>query len=162
MRLALLLVAGLVLLGPGCGQKGAVRAPELVRPEPPTDVAANSTAEGVRLTWTRPTRYTGGQRMRDLGSFAIERADGETSPLEFVSAGKLDLQDQTRFRQQRRLEYVDKGVTPGHEYVYRIRARTLDGYDSPWTGPVRVRFAAANGGPKPGSATPDTPPSPPD
>ena len=140
MRLATLLVASLVLVAPGCGHKGAVVAPELVRPEPPSDLAASSTAEGVRLTWTRPTKYTSGQRMRDLGSFIIERADAETSPPAFVSAGTIQLQDQTRFRQDRRLEYIDNAVTPDREYIYRVRARTADGYDSPWAGPAKVRF----------------------
>jgi hypothetical protein len=96
--------------------------------------------------------------MRDLGSFVIERADAEASPLAFVSAGRLDLQDQKRIRQERRLEYLDKGVTPGHEYVYRVRARTLDGDESPWTGAAKVRFTPKGGGAKPDSATPDTSP----
>jgi len=140
MRLATLLVAGLVLGAPGCGNKSALIAPELVRPEPPTELAAASTPEGVRLMWTRPTKYSGGQRMRDLGSFIIERADADSSPPVFVSAGTVQLQDQTRYRQERRLEYIDKGVTPEREYIYRVRARTLDGYDSPWAGPAKVRF----------------------
>ena len=150
MRRAALLVAGLVLVAPGCGHKGGVQAPELVRPEPPTDLAAGSTPEGVRLTWTRPTKYAGGQRLRDLGSFIIERADTETSPPAFTRAGTVELQDQTRFRQDRRLEYTDREVTPEHEYIYRVRARTLDGYESPWAGQAKVRF-------RPGSAAPDTP-----
>lgn len=142
MRRAAVVVASLLFAASGCGHKGPVQAPELVRPEPPTDIAANSTAEGVRVTWTRPTKYTGGQRLRDLGSFIIERADAETSPLRFERAGTLELQDRTRFRQERRLEYMDTTVTPGREYVYRVRARTMDGYESPWTGPARVRVAA--------------------
>jgi hypothetical protein len=90
--------------------------------------------------------------MRDLGSFLIERADTESSPLTFEPAGTVELLDQTRYRQERRLEYIDRGVIPGQEYIYRVRARTLDGYDSPWTGPTRVRFTGA----RPGSAAPDT------
>jgi fibronectin type III domain protein len=151
MRLAVLLVAAVALLAPGCGHKNSVIAPELVRPEPPTEFNAASTPDGVRLTWTRPTRYTGGSRMRDLGSFRIERADTERTPLEFSFAGELEMKDQTRYRQARRLEYFDKDVIEGHEYVYRVRARTTDGYDSPWSGPARVRF-------KPGSAAADTQP----
>ena len=153
MRRASLLIAGLAMLAAACGHKNSVIAPELVRPEPPTDLAAISTPDGVRLTWTRPTKYAGGQRMRDLGQFIIERADAETTPLWFVDAGTVELMDQTRYRQERRIQYVDQGVTPGHEYIYRVRARTADGYDSPWAGPARVRF-------KPGAAAPDTPQSP--
>jgi hypothetical protein len=140
VRLAALVVAGLAVALAGCGHKGGVQAPELVRPEPPTDLAAGPAPDGVRITWTRPTKYAGGQRMRDLGSFIIERTDAEASPPKFVRVGTVELQDQTRFRQDRRLEYVDKDVTPGQEYVYRVRARTVDGYESPWAGPARVRF----------------------
>ena len=140
MRLAALVVVGVALVAWGCGHKGAVQPPELVRPEPPTDLAASPTPEGVRITWTRPTKYTGGQRMRDLGSFVVERTDADASPPRFVRVGTVELQDKTRFRQERRLEYVDKDVTPGQEYVYRVRARTVDGYESPWAGPAKVRF----------------------
>jgi len=140
MRLATLVVASLVLVAPGCGHKGAILAPELVRPEPPTELAASSTPAGVRLTWTRPTKYTGGQRMRDLGSFLIERADADASPPAFARIGTLEVRDQARFRPERRLEYTDKDLTPEREYVYRVRARTLDGYESPWAGPAKVRF----------------------
>jgi hypothetical protein len=143
MRLAALVAGGLVLAALGCGNKGAVIAPELVSPEPPTDLAASPTPDGVRLTWTRPTKYTGGQRMRDLGSFIIERAVvADASPLEFQRVGTIELQDQTRFRQDRRLEYTDTSVVADHEYVYRVRARTVDGYDSPWSGPAKARGKA--------------------
>jgi hypothetical protein len=138
VRLAALAVAGVVLAASACGHKGGVQPPELVRPEPPTDLTATSTPDGVRIGFTRPTKYTGGQRMRDLGSFIVERADAEASPSEFVRVGSIELQDQTRFRQERRLEYVGRDVPPGREYVYRVRARTVDGYESPWAGPVRV------------------------
>ena len=140
MRLAALVVAGVVLVAVACGHKGGVVPPELVRPEPPTDLAASSTQDGVRVSWTRPTKYTGGQRMRDLGSFIVERTDAAASPPKFEHAATVELQDRTRFRQERRFQWVDQNVTPGQEYVYRVRARTLDGYESPWAGPAKVRF----------------------
>jgi hypothetical protein len=129
-----------VLALAGCGHKGGVQAPELVRPEPPTDLAAGATPEGVRITWTRPTKYAGGQRMRDLGSFVVERSDADASPPKFERVGIVELQDQKRFRQDRRLEYLDQDVAPGRGYLYRVRARTGDGYDSPWAGPARVQL----------------------
>ena len=145
MRATTLLVAGLLLVAPGCGRKGPVLAPELVRPEPPTELAASPTPEGVRLTWTRPVRYTGGQRMRDLGSFVIERADADTTAPQFTRVGTLELRDQTRFRQERRLTYTDRDVRAGGQYVYRVTARTIDGYDSAAAGPVAVRFTPPAG-----------------
>ena len=140
MRLAALVVVAVALAAPGCGHKGGVLAPELVRPEPPTDLAASSTGDGVRVIWTRPTKYTGGQRMRDLGSFVVERTDAAASPPKFERIATIELQDRTRFRQERRFQWVDQNVTAGEEYVYRVRARTLDGYESPWAGPAKVRF----------------------
>ena len=140
MRLAALVVAGVVLAAAACGSKGGVMPPELVRPEPPTDLSASSTQDGVRVSWTRPTKYTGGQRMRDLGSFIVERTDAAVSPPKFEHVSTVELQDRTRFRQERRFQWVDQNVTAGEEYVYRVRARTLDGYESPWAGPAKVRF----------------------
>ena len=140
MRLAALVVVAVALAAPACGHKGGVMAPELVRPEPPTDLAASSSADGVRITWTRPTKYTGGQRMRDLGSFVVERTDAAASPPKFERIATIELQDRTRMRQERRFQWVDQDVTAGQEYVYRVRARTLDGYESPWAGPVKTRF----------------------
>jgi hypothetical protein len=140
VRLAALVVLAVVLAAAACGHKGGITAPELVRPEPPTDLAASTTQDGVRITWTRPTKYTGGQRMRDLGSFIVERTDAAVSPPRFEHVGTVELQDRTRFRQERRFQWVDQSVTPGQEYVYRVRARTLDGYESPWAGPAKVRF----------------------
>jgi hypothetical protein len=139
VRLTALVVAG-VMLAAACGSKGGVMPPELVRPEPPTDLAASSMQDGVRVSWTRPTKYTGGQRMRDLGSFVVERADAAASPSKFERIATIELQDRTRVRQERRFQWVDQDATSGQEYVYRVRARTLDGYDSPWAGPVKTRF----------------------
>lgn len=135
--------AALLLLAVGCGHKGPVLAPELVRPEPPTNLAAASTPSGVRLTWTRPTRYSGGQRMRDLAGFLIERAETEmdTPPPEaYRRVGTLDLHDQERIRQERRLTFTDHDVVPERRYAYRVTARTVDGYESAAAGPVTIRF----------------------
>lgn len=136
-------LSAIALLVAACGQKGRPLAPELVRPLPAEDLAAIVVPEGVRLTWQRPLRYSGGQRMNDLGGFTIERAaaDGETPA--FASVGTLALQDQTRFRKERRLEWVDKAVQPGMRYLYRVTAFTVDGYRSAPAGPVRVQFGPA-------------------
>ena len=58
MRLAALLVAAVALLAPGCGHKNNVMAPELVRPEPPTEFDAAwqryAPANAWGAVWTRP------------------------------------------------------------------------------------------------------------
>jgi hypothetical protein len=111
-------------------------APELVRPEPPGNLAATPVAEGVRVSWNRPLRYSGGQRMNDLGRFTIERATGEGAP--FVPVATVEVPDQERFRKERHLEWTDRDVQPGEHYLYRVTAVTLDGYRSAPAGPVAV------------------------
>jgi hypothetical protein len=137
-------VAGIILataLACGaCGQKNRPVAPELVRPEAPGELAATAVADGVKVSWLRPLRYSGGQRMNDLGGFTIERASGDAN---FVKAGTLQLEDQTRFRKERRLEWVDHEVQPGTRYLYRVIAVTLDGYRSAPAGPVSVTVGLA-------------------
>jgi hypothetical protein len=132
VALALVLVA--------CGRKALPVAPELVRPDPVEDLAAISTPEGVRLTWLRPLRYSGGQRMNDLGSFLIERAAGEGAAPEFAPIGRLELEDQARFRKERHLDWTDRSAEPGRRYLYRVTAITLDRYESAPAGPVAIRF----------------------
>ena len=78
--------------------------------------------------------------MNDLGSFEIERAPGgDAAPL-FAKIGTVTLEDQQRFRKERRLEWVDKDVRPGERYRYRVTAVTLDHYRSAPAGPVDVRY----------------------
>jgi len=134
-------IAALVWLA-ACGHKSPPTAPELVRPEAPENVAAIVTPDGIRVSWLRPQKYSGGGRMNDLGGFTIERATavGEGQTPVFRKAGTVTLEDQTRFRKERRLEWVDKDVTKGTRYVYRVIAVTLDGYHSAPGGPVAVSY----------------------
>jgi hypothetical protein len=138
-RLVCVVLATALALG-ACGRKGPPVAPQLVRPLPPESLAAVPSADGVRLTWLRPQHYSGGGRMHDLGGFTIERAPGEGGP--FVTVGTMVLEDQTRFRQERRLEWTDRTAEQGGHYLYRVTAFTLDDYRSAPTGPVAVRIGS--------------------
>ena len=133
-------LAALGLVLAACGQKAAPVAPELVRPDSPGNLTAVATADGVRLSWLRPTRYSGGRRMNDLRGFDIERAPGEGTPGRFVTVDTFVLDDQTRFRKERHIEWTDKDVKPGERYVYRVIAETLDGYRSAPAGPVAIQY----------------------
>jgi hypothetical protein len=124
------------LLGAACGRKAPPMAPELVRPEPAGDLTATPVSEGVRLTWTRPLRYSGGQRMNDLGHFTVERAVGDSA--DFAAVATVEVSDQERFRKERHLEWIDRDVRPDERYSYRVTAVTLDGYRSTPAGPVVV------------------------
>ena len=132
-------LAGALLLA-ACGRKAPPVAPELVRPEPAEDLTATIVADGVRLTWQRPLRYSGGQRMNDLDHFVIDRAPAEAARPIFVHVGRLDLDDQTRFRKERHLEWVDHDVVRGNNYFYRVVAVTRDGSRSAPAGPLEVRY----------------------
>ena len=140
MRRTALVLLGLACALGACGRKALPVAPELVQPAAVENLAAIATPEGVRLSWLRPTNYTGGARMNDLGGFEIERAPGEGAAPKFVKIVTITLEDQQRFRKERHLEWVDKDVRAGERYLYRVTAVTLDGYRSAPAGPVNLRF----------------------
>jgi hypothetical protein len=127
MRVAPTVVLAAVLALPACGRKSRVVPPQVVQPETVGSLAAESTPQGVLVSWLRPTRYTGGRTMNDLARFVIERAgvDGHFQPI-----GQLQLDDRTRFRKERRMEWTDTEVVAGARYTYRITAITLDRYRS--------------------------------
>jgi hypothetical protein len=137
----LLLLAVALLLA--CGRKGAPIAPQLVQPEPAEALAAVSTPDGVRLTWLRPLRYSGGARMNDLEGFDVERAVESDAPSEYAEVGEVTLDDQHRFQRERRIEWIDKTAVRGTRYRYRVTAKTLDGYRSAPAGPVVVQYGQA-------------------
>ena len=140
------LVVLLLVVLAACGRKTRPVAPETVQPDRPGVLVAASTADGVRLTWRRPEKYTSGQRMNDLGSFVIDRSPGEGADLHFTRVGRLDLDDRLRFRKETRMEWVDGQAVAGERYLYRVVAVTLDGYRSAPAGPVAIQFE-----PKPAS-----------
>lgn len=121
-----------------CGVRGRPLAPELVQPEPPTALAAKPLAEGVQLTWRRPTKYSGGKHMRDLAGFEIERAAGDG--WDFVRVGTVTLTDQTRFQQERTITWVDTSAVAGATYRYRVIATTLDDYRSAPSDPLLFTY----------------------
>jgi hypothetical protein len=143
---AALAIAGGLLAA--CGNKTPLRPPEAVQPRPATSLVASSAKEGVVLTWRRPTEYTGGARMTDLGGFEIERAPAE-GPADFARIGRLELDDQKRFRPQRELTWTDTTAVAGTRYRYRVFAFTLDDYQSAAAGPVTVLFDPTKAPPVP-------------
>ncbi len=157
MRRALVAVAVVAL---ACGRKNPPVAPELVQPHAPVSLAATSAADGVRLSWLRPLRYSGGQQMNDLARFVIDRAPGDGPPEDFRRIGELVLDDRFRFRKDRHLEWIDHDAVAGTAYLYRVTSITLDGSRSRPAGPVSIRFQPkADGKPegKPETKPPSTP-----
>jgi hypothetical protein len=151
------LLLAAALLAMACGRKAPPIAPELVRPEPPEDLSAIATPDGVKLTWLRPMKYSGGARMNDLAGFAIERATADGEAVEFAPVAQVTVQDQERFRKERHMEWIDHSATPGTRYLYRVRARTLDDYESSFAGPIAIRFGPESPAPPPATPKPATP-----
>jgi len=116
-----------VLAVSACGRKTPVRPPELVAPEPISDLSAVNAADGVRLTWRRPDRYVDGARMADLGAFRVERstAGGSFAPLATVA-----VTDRDRFQQAHHFTWLDAETAVGETYQYRVISFTTDGYVS--------------------------------
>jgi hypothetical protein len=123
-----IVVAVTLCLITACGRKGAPRPAEEVLPEPIADLQAESTPEGIQLTWGRPRRYTGGDRMPDLGGFWIQRASEPGAPFELV--GTVEVTDLERFQQAKQFRWVDKAVEAERTYRYRVVSFTLDRYVS--------------------------------
>ncbi len=113
-----------------CGRKAPPRPPEDVAPKTIADLAATNTAEGIRLSWSRPLTYMDETRMPDLAGFIVERAIGTTPPAAFKKVSLLEVGDRDRFRQEKHFQYVDPEVVPGTDYRYRVVSFTLDRYFS--------------------------------
>jgi hypothetical protein len=149
MRVALLWA---LVVASACGVKSRPLAPQLVQPTPPTSLVAKSQGDGVRLTWRRPTQYSGGKHMRDLAGFDVERAEGDAPT--FAKIGAVELTDQTRFQQEKTIAWTDTSAVVGSTYRYRIVAGTLDGYRSLPSEAVTIahRAGAAAAAPPPPKA----------
>ena len=129
-------IVALALVTAACGVRTRPFPPELVQPEPPTALVATSNVDGVKLTWRRPSSYTGGKHMRDLGGFDVERAVGDS--YDFATVTTVLLDDQTRFRQEKSVQWTDTNVEVGQTYRYRVIAFTTDHYRSAPSTPVTI------------------------
>jgi hypothetical protein len=111
----------------GCGAKSPPVPPEQAVPERIVGLTTTSQKNGVLLGWDRPDRTAGGGRLRDLGGFEIDRADGTGT---FQRLIEIPVTDQDRFQQQQKFTYLDAGAQVGHRYRYLVISSTLDDYHS--------------------------------
>ncbi|SRR5579875_30971 len=125
--LIVLLALGSGAICAGCGVKSHPQPPSAVRPQRITDLEAVALSSGIRLRWSRPERYTGGARLRDLGKFEILRAIGGAEP---TFLANIPITDRQRFHQQHRFSYLDTDTKIGQRYRYQVIAVTTDGYES--------------------------------
>jgi len=125
----------------GCGAKSRPIPPELTRPDSVNDLTAVSDRKGIRLTWSRPEKYSGGKSLKDLAGFRLLRAEG-TGSLEELA--ELPVNDQERFQKVRRFAYEDTTAKLGESYRYTMIAVTTDGYESNPSNQVEVTRTPAS------------------
>lgn len=144
-------LVALALVTAACGVRTRPLPRELVQPEPPTALVAASNVDGVKLTWRRPSQYSGGKHMRDLGGVDVERAVGDS--YEFAPVTTVLLDDRTRFRQEKLMQWTDTAVEVGQTYRYRVIAFTTDGYRSAPSAPVTIVHGKVVAPPPPSDET---------
>jgi hypothetical protein len=116
-----------IAMASGCGSKSRPIPPEFTHPDRINDLAAKPDPKGIRLTWSRPMKYSGGATLRDLAGFRLLRAEGAES---LTDLAELPVTDQERFQKVRRFAYIDTTAQMGHNYRYVMIAETADGYQS--------------------------------
>jgi hypothetical protein len=133
--LALHFIIIVFVVAGSCGKKGAPHAPEFALPQVIGDLNAEAGSTGVILTWSRPTRYADGKRLRDLQGFVVFRK--EISPacpdcrVPYREQATILIDDQERFIQKTRFRVVDQEtLNPGAKYLYRVVSRLADGSQS--------------------------------
>jgi hypothetical protein len=75
---------------------------------------------------------------------AIERAPADGSS-DFVEVGRVVVTDRGRFRQDRKMTWIDTNAPVGSRFFYRVVAVTADRYRSEPGGPVVVTVGEAGG-----------------
>ena len=131
MKHAWLLVLMLAVAGSACGKKGEPRAPELATPKLITNLAARSTADGVALTWNRPTEYVDGSELKDLASFVIFRKEISQScldcPVPYRELTTVNVEDREKFVRLKQYRFDDREVRVNTIYRYRVASQLFDG-----------------------------------
>jgi len=131
MKNAWLLILMLLVAATACGKKGDPRAPELATPKLITNLAARSTADGVALTWNRPTEYVDGSALKDLASFVSFRKEISRScldcPVPYRQLTTVNVEDREKFVRQKQYRFDDREVRSNTIYRYRVASQLFDG-----------------------------------
>src|SRR5262245_16195043 len=119
------------VLGSACGRKSDPRAPELVAPKPVENLSARAAADGVTLTWSRPTEYMDGREIKDLAGFVIFRKEISPTcldcPVPYRQLQIVNVEDREKFVKQKQYRFDDQEVHTNAVYRYRVSAQLLDG-----------------------------------
>ena len=129
--IALVMLLCGALLSSACGKKGDPRAPELATPKPIQNLSARAGADGITLTWSRPTEYIDGTALKDLAGFVIFRKEVSAScpdcPVPYRPLTTVFVEDHEKFIKQKRYRYLDREVRPNAVYRYRASPQLIDG-----------------------------------
>lgn len=121
----------LVVAASACGKKGDPRAPELATPKLITNLTARSAADGVALTWNRPTEYVDGSELKDLASFVIFRKEISKScvdcPVPYRQLTTVNVEDREKFVRLKQYRFDDRDVRGDTIYRYRVASQLFDG-----------------------------------
>jgi hypothetical protein len=143
MKNAWLLVITLVVAANACGKKSDPRAPELATPKLITNLAAKSSADGVALTWNRPTEYVDGSALKDLASFVIFRKEVSPScldcPVPYRELTTVNVEDREKFVRLKQYRFDDREVRSNTIYRYRVSSQLFDGTLSGPSNEVEVK-----------------------
>lgn len=124
-RKTVLIWAGLVfaaMLLSGCGKKTAPIPPQAIMPAPIVDLAYQLDERGVDLVWSPPRRTEHGDRLPAIDKFLIERAEYEISGFcEDCPVAYRQVANVAGEGPDRRVNYRDEQLRPGHIYFYRVR-----------------------------------------
>jgi hypothetical protein len=131
MKHAWLLALLLAVSGSACGKKGDPRAPELATPKLITNLVARPVADGVALTWNRPTEYVDGSEIKDLASFVIFRKEISKScldcPVPYRQLTTVNVEDREKFARLKQYRFDDREVRANAIYRYRVASQLFDG-----------------------------------
>ncbi len=121
--IAFWIVAAILFLLSACGVKGPPQPRELVVPEPVKDVAVTVLPEGIRITFTLPSKNLDGSSLEMIGGYRILREGPD---------GK-DVREDLRFSVSEMRQRVGKSVAfldqpPSMTGTYRYCVVAFDAY----------------------------------
>jgi len=147
-REVIFFIFALLLLGGGsvgCGKKGDPLPPLHAMVPIIKDIGAENRADGVLLIWSIPQAFARNRKTQ----FRVLRAEGATSCGECPEDWRL-VAEILMYAQESgqipggRMEFLDRDVSEGAVYRYRVMIKTEQGDIGPPSGTVQIR--RQNGG----------------
>jgi hypothetical protein len=152
----------LFILALGCGVKSALTPPDVLVAKAIKDLQGTVKEETFELTWSVPKENVKGPGPVDLVQFQVLRRE-ETGgcpecPGEFKKRADLDLKDPKGYvLEKNTATWVDKDLTEGVIYMYKVVSINHWGYPSAPSNEVMIKWAPAPPPPAPEAPAPETP-----